>query len=197
MNNYFETIRDTFNSYRETPNVEFEIRLGKIHDKGFDTNVSAEVFTKIMKGLKKYQEWEEIKVTDVDVFYYFNNIRYTLDENNNKSETIQKNTLTKIDYRIDEQPFDIRFSVANEIPMGSECPNQSNPTRMIKKYRESFIRKNLSIDMTIVTGEQIDLDTEDEQVYQIEFEIIDPSKVKTDNELYAHCHKIKCVLDLM
>ena len=52
------------------------------------------------------------------------------------------------------------------------------------KRRMSFIRKNLSIDMTVVEGDVEDLDTEDPNSYQVELEIIDPSLVKDDNELF-------------
>lgn len=205
MEHFFETtVRDTFRYYQTSvPNVEFEIRVGRLHSKGFDTNVGDEVFAKVLKGLKKYTDWEEVKVTDVEVYSYDNNVRYTLDPNTEKSETIQKTGIKKVDYRFDgtaasTAPFDLRFSVASEKPLGTECPEGSEPTRMIQKYRESFIRKNLSIDMTIVTGDnQHDPDTEDEQIYQIEFEIIDPTKIHSDNDLFAHCHKVKCLLDLI
>jgi hypothetical protein len=68
---------------------------------------------------------------------------------------------------------------------------------MVNKYRESFIRKNLSIDMTIISGDPMDLDAEEEQIYQIELEIIDPTKVQTDDELFALIYKIQCIFDIV
>ena len=202
MDHFFETVaRDTFKYYNQTPNVEFEFRLGRQHAKGFDTNVGEETFSKVLKGLKNYKDWEEVKVTEVEVYSYDNGIRYTIDPLTEESETIQKTTIKKLDYRFEgdtKYSFDIRFSVASEKPNGTECPDSGESTRMVQKYRESFIRKNLSIDMTIITGDQQgDPDSEDEQIYQIELEIIDPKKVKSDNDLYAHCHKVKCLMDLM
>ena len=204
MEHFFETVaRDTFKYYvQKTPNVEFEFRLGRQHAKGFDTNVGEETFAKVLRGLKNYKDWEAVKVSETEVYSYDNGIRYTLDTATDESETIQKTTVKKLDYRFGEGttcPFDLRFSVASEKPMGTECPEGGGePTRMVQKYRESFIRKNLSIDMTILTGDhQGDPDTEDEQIYQIELEIIDPMKVQSDNDLYAHCHKVKCLLDLL
>lgn len=201
MEHFFDTVaRNTFNYYNKSSihNIEFEIRLGRLHSKGFDTNVGEETFAKVLKGLKNYPDWEEVKVTDVEVFSYENGLRYTLDTNTEKSETIQKTQVKKVDYRLEGTPFDLRFSVASEKSIGTECPEGAEPIRMVQKYRESFIRKNLSIDMTILTGDhQDDPDAEDEQVYQIELEIIDPKKVQSDNDLYAHCHKVKCLLDLL
>jgi hypothetical protein len=65
------------------------------------------------------------------------------------------------------------------------------------KKRVSFIRKNLSIDMTIVTGQPDDLDDEEEETYEIELEIIDPSKVQGDNQFFNIVYKIQCVLNTL
>ncbi len=64
------------------------------------------------------------------------------------------------------------------------------------KRRISFIRKNLSIDMTVVEGDVEDLDMEDPNSYQVELEIIDPSLVKDDNELFNILHKVKDVFNI-
>lgn len=61
----------------------------------------------------------------------------------------------------------------------------------------SFIRKNLSIDMTICVGDSHDMDAEDPMSYQIEFEIIDPSCVNTKDELFNIIHKIKDLFKLL
>jgi hypothetical protein len=65
-----------------------------------------------------------------------------------------------------------------------------------KRIRESFVRKNLSIDMTIVSGNPADLDSEEENSYQIELEILDPKKITDNNVLYNIVYKINDVLEL-
>ena len=45
------------------------------------------------------------------------------------------------------------------------------------KTRHSFVRKNLSIDMTISSGDNADMDSEEEASYQIEMEFVKPSDV--------------------
>jgi hypothetical protein len=59
------------------------------------------------------------------------------------------------------------------------------------------VRKNLSIDMTIVKGTPDDKDSEEDTTYQIEMEIIDPSQITDDDNLFKILHKIfdlmKCI----
>jgi hypothetical protein len=193
MEKYYETICDTFNYYKNMKNGEIEFRFGKINRSSFDTNVGSDVFARVLRRLKKYNEWEKIETTEAEVFYYDNNIRYSLI--GETGTTIQKTKVKKTDYSFDNgYPFDIRFCASTEKP--AEYPNEES-SRMVNKYRESFIRKNLSIDMTIISGDPMDPDTEEEQIYQIELEIIDPTKVQTENELFAHIYKIQCIFDLI
>jgi len=58
------------------------------------------------------------------------------------------------------------------------------------KTRHSFIRKNLSIDMTISSGDNVDMDSEEECSYQIEFEIIDPKNVSNLNDFFNTVYKV-------
>jgi len=69
--------------------------------------------------------------------------------------------------------------------------------RMIEKYRRSYIRKNLSIDMTIISGDSTDMDDEDGKKYQVELEIIDPSMVEDEPKLFNIVHKVFDVLKIL
>ena len=70
-----------------------------------------------------------------------------------------------------------------------------NMTRI--KKRTSFIRKNLTIDMTIVDGgEHEDLDNEDETFYEVELEIIDVKNVD-DNKFKNILNKVENILDII
>ncbi len=68
-------------------------------------------------------------------------------------------------------------------------------SRVKHRERQTFIRKNVAIDMTIITGDPNDMDSEEEAQYQIEVEIIDPTKVGT--ELYNVVYKIRNMLEIM
>jgi hypothetical protein len=62
------------------------------------------------------------------------------------------------------------------------------------KHRWSFVRKNLSIDMSIMKGDPDDKDCDEDTTYHVEFEIVDPTKVTSRNELFNLLHK---TFDLM
>lgn len=65
------------------------------------------------------------------------------------------------------------------------------------KVRNSFIRKNLSIDMTISSGDNVDMDSEEESSYQIELEIMKPSDVDSIYKLKNILQKIDDLMKLI
>ena len=69
--------------------------------------------------------------------------------------------------------------------------------RKIVKERRSYIRKNLSIDITLCAGLNQDKDSEDSTIFQFEFEIKDPSKVDDIDTLFNICHKLKDVFNML
>ena len=97
---------------------------------------------------------------------------------------IQKINVLKEDFN--GTPLDMRFSVSREIPIWGEY----DMDRVRTKTRHSFVRKNLSIDMTISSGDNADMDSEEECSYQIEFEIVKPQDVGTRDEFFNIVHKI-------
>lgn len=193
MDTIFKNIQPLFEKYRNETNVEFEMRLGKINSGSFDTDVGEEIFNKILKGLEKYKEWENVKKSTTSV-YYKGQLRKSFDEETDESTTVFKKSISKKNFTLSEKPFDMRFSIAKEIP----CDGDDDGADYVRfKNRSSFIRKNLSIDMTIVTGDPDDLDCEDEARYEIELEIIDPTKINNRDELYNIIHKIFDVLKII
>jgi hypothetical protein len=66
--------------------------------------------------------------------------------------------------------------------------------RVRQRTRESFLRKNVVIDMTIVSGDPTDLDSETDTEYQIEIEIFDPREVEN---FYNVVYKIQNILDII
>jgi hypothetical protein len=192
MKDFFEKVSHIFSKYQNEKHVEFEMRLGKINRGSFDTNVGQETFEKILRRLQKYQGWEHVKHSS-DMAYYHEKIRLTIDEETEDQVQVSKNKLEKFDYSLSGRPFDVRFAVAKEVPNTEEVEEFAFAR---KRTRWSFVRKNLSIDMTIVSGDAADLDSEEENSYQIEFEIVDPQKVSDTNTLYNIVYKVNDVLDL-
>lgn len=180
-----EKIKDVFETHKNEEHIEVEIRLGKHNGSLFDTNVGKETFERVLKGLRKYNGWEETKTTSTDVFYDdTNGIRITSDEDTGEQVMIQKIKVVKEDFKY--EPLDVRFSISREIPTHGSY----DMDRKRSKYRHSFIRKNLSIDMTVSSGDSVDMDSEDASSYQIELEIIKPSDVGSYNELFNILHKV-------
>ena len=180
-----EKIKDVFETHKNEEHIEVEIRLGKHNGSLFDTNVGKETFERVLKGLKKYNGWESTKTTTTDVFYDdTNGIRISSDEDTGEQIMIQKIKVVKEDFK--SEPLDVRFSISREIPTHGSY----DMDRKRSKYRHSFIRKNLSIDMTVSSGDSVDMDSEDASSYQIELEIIKPSDVGSYNELFNILHKV-------
>ena len=161
-----------FEAHKNEGDIEVDIRLGKHNGSLFDTNVGKDVWKNVLKGLKKYDGWESTKTTTSDVYYSdVNNVRITCDEDTGEQTMIQKIAVVKEDFK--REPLDVRFCVAREIPTSGEYEMDRKRT----KTRHSFVRKNLSIDMTISSGDNADMDSEEEASYQIELEIVKPSDV--------------------
>jgi hypothetical protein len=167
-----EKVLPIFEAHKNEEDIEIEIRLGKHNGSLFDTNVGKDTWKRVLKGLKKYDGWESVKTTSADVYYNdANNVRITCDEDSGEQTMIQKISVIKDDFKRD--PLDVRFCVAREIPTSGEYEMD----RKRSKTRHSFVRKNLSIDMTISSGDNVDMDSEEEAMYQIEMEIVKPSDV--------------------
>ena len=180
-----EKIKDVFETHKNEEHIEVEIRLGKHNGSLFDTNVGKETFDRVMKGLKKYNGWESTKTTTTDVFYDdTNGIRISSDEDTGEQVMVQKIKVVKEDFK--SEPLDVRFSISREIPTHGSY----DMDRKRSKYRQSFIRKNLSIDMTVSSGDSVDMDSEDASSYQIELEIVKPSDVGSYNDLFNILHKV-------
>ena len=193
MDTSFKIIQPLFEKYRNETNVEFEIRLGKMNAGSFDTDIGEEKFNKILRGLEKYKGWEDTKESNTSV-YYKDKLRTTVDDKTEESTTIFKKPITKKNFSLKDSPYDMRFSVAKEIPCD---PSDEEMEGVRTKHRKSFIRKNLSIDMTVVTGDPTDLDCEEEARYEVELEIIDPTKVNNRDTLYNIIYKVFDVLAII
>lgn len=183
--NLIERVLPIFEAHKNEEEIEIEIRLGKHNGSLFDTNVGKDTWKRVLGGLKKYDGWESVKTTTADVYYNdANNVRITCDEESGEQTMIQKISVIKEDFKRD--PLDVRFCVAREIPTSGEYEMD----RKRSKTRHSFVRKNLSIDMTISSGDNVDMDSEEEAMYQIEMEIVKPSDVDSIYKLQNILQKI-------
>lgn len=181
-----EKLLPVFEEHKEEEHIEVEMRLGKHNGSFFDTNVGKDTFERVLEGLRKYDGWEKTETLELDVYYNdANNIRLSVKKDTGENgNMIQKINVLKEDFN--GSPLDMRFSVSREIPTWGEYEMD----RVRTKTRHSFIRKNLSIDMTISSGDNADMDSEEECSYQIEFEIVKPQDVRTRDEFFNIVHKV-------
>ena len=190
--NIIDRVLPIFEAHKNEEDIEVEIRLGKHNGSLFDTNVGKDVWKQVLKGLKKYDGWENVSMTTSDVYYNdANNVRITCDEDTGEQTMIQKISVVKEDFKRD--PLDVRFCIAREIPTSGEYEMDRKRT----KTRRSFVRKNLSIDMTISSGDNADMDSEEEATYQIELEIMKPSDVDSIYKLQNILQKIDDLMKLI
>lgn len=191
----YKELLSLFQINKGIEHVEMEMRLGKHNGRMFDTNVGKEAFTRIMRGLQKYTGWEKVSQHTTDVYYMdATGVRLTVDEDGNQT-LVKKVPIVKKDIKTQVGvPYDVRFSIAQELP-SSDMPEEWDRKKI--KVRHSFVRKNLSIDMTVFKGDAEDKDSEEEETYQVEFEIVNPSSVKDEYEFANIVHKVEDVFKLL
>ena len=187
-----DTILPSFEAFKTEENIEVEVRLGKHNGSLFDTNVGKDTWERVLKGLKNYDGWESTDYNESDVFYNDkNNVRITSNEDTGEQTMIQKISVVKEDFKCD--PLDVRVCIAREIPTSGEYEMDRKRT----KVRHSFVRKNLSIDMTISSGDNVDMDSEEEASYQIELEIVKPGDVDSVYKLFNIINKVADMVKIM
>lgn len=193
----FDKVHSHIEKHKNDEHIEIEMRLGKFNGKMFDTNVGKDAFDKIMTGLQKYKQWEQVVLSDQEVFYRErDNTRITVDDNTGDETIVQKERIKNEDFKkIKNSPYDLRISISKELPI--EDIEDREMDKKKTKTRVSFVRKNLSIDMTKCTGDMHDMDAEDPVTYQIELEIIDPSRIQDKDELFNIIHKVKDVINIL
>jgi hypothetical protein len=175
-----DTLFPIIEKHRNDEHVELEFRLGKFNG-----------------TMSKYNGWDKIIGSEQEVFYRDSDgLRISTDRASGDEEIIKKERILNQDFKQSSNvPFDIRCSVSKEIPMPEDIDREMDKKKV--KQRVSFLRKNVSIDITIVTGDTHDMDAEDPMTYQIEFEIINPSAVVSKDDLFKILYKINNVFIML
>ena len=176
---------------RKHPTAEIEIRLGKRTTKMFDSNVGHDTFTKIVKGLEKYNGWESVTNTDESVYIKDDGYRIIIDNETDEAIHQMKKKVCSFDKTL-EGPLDIRLSIAYE----TQCEDRGVEMDFeIRRVRKSFLRKGVRIDCTKRSGPPKDRDAESLTEYQVEVELVEvPEK---DSDLYNSLHKAMNVIDMV
>lgn len=178
MTALFSAWENTIEQYRDHPNVEIEIRLGKVNRGKFDTNVGKATFEKVLRRLRKYEGWESTSENQSTVYIdTAANKRVVMNDLTDEMEScVIKQRVLVNDQVLDGFPVDARLGISTEVPYDRDADvEDENFTQTKKRKRYSFVRKGLSIDLSEVSWDVAeDKDNEDTTEYQIELEILDP-----------------------
>jgi hypothetical protein len=200
MNALFSAWEDTIDTHRNQPNVEIEIRLGKVNRGKFDTNVGKQTFEKVLRRLRKFTEWESVKESQSTVYYDTAASKRVVmnDETDEMESCVIKKRLHVNDQVLDGFPVDARLGISSEVPYDREQDTEENFTRVKKRKRYSFVRKGLSIDLSEVGGDAEDKDSEETTEYQIELEILDPPVNAAErHQVFNIIYKISDICKIM
>jgi hypothetical protein len=191
----FDKWESVIDSHKTKDNIEIEIRFGRRSGTKFDTNVGEGTFKKVLAALTKYEGWETKHHMNATVYYFEGGKRLSVDEETDEQVGQVKTRVKVDDVELASQPLDVRLGVSTEVPW--EYDGEETSTEQKTKERWSFVRKNLSIDMSVIKGTPDDKDSDEDTTYQIEMEIIKPSEIQNKIELYNMLYKVfdvlKCV----
>jgi hypothetical protein len=85
--------------------------------------------------------------------------------------------------------------VSTEDPVSPDIMGEDDEWEQCRcRKRKSFVRKNLRIDCTVVTGGVVDPDAEDDTEYQVEMEIVDVTKVGDRDTAFNIFYKLQDIL---
>jgi hypothetical protein len=191
----FKSVEPVFNKHKMSEHIECEVRLGRFVGKRFDANVGETTWKAIVSALEKYQGWESCVTTASEV-YYQGDLRMVVDGETDEQELFRKKRISNTELKLDGRPLDARFSVSTEEPVDPETLGENDEWEQCRcRKRRSFVRKNLRIDCTVVSGGDVDPDAEDDTEYQVEMEIIDPTKVGDKDTAFNIFYKLQDILD--
>ena len=200
MTALFNAWENTIETYKDTPNVEIEIRLGKVNRGKFDTNVGQQTFEKVLRRLRKFDEWESTNESQSTVYYdTAASKRVVMNDVTDEMEScVIKKRIHVNDQPLNGFPVDARIGISSEVPYDRNEDADENFTRVKKRKRYSFVRKGLSIDLSEVSGDADDKDSEEATEYQIELEILDPPKNAAErHQVFNIIYKISDICKIM
>jgi hypothetical protein len=200
MTAVFGAWENTIDEYKNQPNVEIEIRLGKVNRGKFDTNVGQSTFEKVLRRLRKYQGWESMNESQSTVYMdTAAGKRVVMNDLTDEMEScVIKKRLMVNDQVLSGFPVDVRLGISSEVPYNRDDDADENFTRVKKRKRYSFVRKGLSIDLSEVSGDADDKDSEEATEYQIELEILNPPVNAAErHQVFNIVYKISDICKIM
>jgi hypothetical protein len=177
--------------YKDTKNLEVELRLGFIEDNdSFTTNIGKTFYEKILKVLEDSSGPDTgpvfKKSTNIIKDSFSLGRRRSVTDSSEQPLIIKKTKLCTLDFQFDDDdpgPFDIRVSFSTEEPMDSFDETYVTHTRI--KTRTSFEYKDYVYDLTIVESVENSVTKKE---YEIELEIRGLKRLLKDYSNYYLVH---------
>lgn len=188
----FDTWEPLIRKHASSEHVEIEIRLGRKTPSKFDTNVGRATFEKLLRALRKYNGWESQSENTYSVYYGSGGKRITVDEATDESTAVIKTRVAVTDFDLTNHPFDVRLGISKETPYEQDDEEMAS---VKEKHRWSFVRKNLSIDLSRIKGDPEDPDSDEDTTWHVELEIVDPKNIGDRDVLFALLYKIFNILE--
>lgn len=181
-----DTLEKLIKKFKNNPNIEIEIKLGRVDDNQFVTGIMSEFFySKIKKTLDDCKIWKDvIELSTVE--YIKKNLRKV------GNKIYSKKRLENHVFTFNGTPYDFKISVSEEQII--EGQNVIKHELIRKKHRTSYIYKECKFDLTKVEEEN-----DDEIVVNEEFEIelINLNSKTNDNyRAFSALLKIKDVINI-
>jgi hypothetical protein len=197
FNEAIDKIIPFIQKYKDEDNLEIEFRIGYVDDETnrFDSFVCKEFFTKILNVLQTNKSWLS-KDRNVTKDYFIDNMRLSVDENNNKS-CMSKQKLCVLDFRYEDTPFDIRICFSKEIPIQvSKFPKKKKDVFVREKDRVTYKHKTWNYDITSV--KTIDNTVESTNFeFELEADLKESlTKMKPSYFLHSSLLKIKDIVNM-
>ena len=200
MTALFSAWETTIDEYKDQPNVEIEIRLGKVNRGKFDTNVGQATFERVLRRLRRYEGWDSTNESQTTVYMDpTTGKRVVMNDITDEMESCMiKRRLLVNDQVLPGFPVDARLGISSEVPYDRDADTEENFTRTRKRTRYSFVRKGLSIDLSDVSGDAEDKDSEEATEYQIELEILNPPVSAAErHQVFNIVYKISDICKIM
>jgi len=200
MTALFSAWETTIDQYKDQPNVEIEIRLGKVNRGKFDTNVGQATFERVLRRLRRYDGWDSTNESQTTVYMDpTTGKRVVMNDVTDEMESCMiKRRLLGDDQVLPGFPVDARLGISSEVPYDRDADTDENFTRTRKRTRYSFVRKGLSIDLSEVSGDAEDKDSEEATEYQIELEILNPPVSAAErHQVFNIVYKISDICKIM
>ncbi len=162
--------------------LEFELRLGRVMTmrggRGFNSHVDEQTFRRVQKVLDASQAWTRVAATHTtDYFPHKSNVRISLDHDTGQYTCMTKQKLRMLDIECARVATDIRCAVARErvFSRGAQRPDYDWLFSR-EKRRTRYSYRHFAFDLTQVRRQASrHEDSDEEDVYEIEVELADPT----------------------